>query len=198
MNPSETKAVAKILAGDSDLLRSRVEAFLKNGGGVRQLDALATEIASDKLCREWLQKGGRRMQASLLLMVAKLQGKEYMRDDSLIRAKLTARMFEQTGSFDFHAHLIEMATARNDKQFFVDLGRCLSREIKDSTLFDNRDRYVAEIVLFHPEMPVANALQELEKRGHHLTEASFKMRKMRLLKAKPLFDAVMAGMAGTV
>jgi hypothetical protein len=203
MKPSDIEALAKTLVSDSDVPPSRAAAFLRGGGDERELEALATEIALGKLWRQRFYKSDRRAQASLLLVVAMMQRKETSIPivwgtvgDSLIRAKLTARWFQQTGSFGLVAYLIELATARNDKQFFVDLGKCLSGEIKDSTLFDKRERDIAEIVLFNPQMSAKDAVRELQKRGHRrITEENFRMWKTRLLKAKPVFDAVMARIA---
>ena len=135
----------------------------------------------------------RRCMASFLLMATKLQDKEVLKNDSLMRAKLAAKVVEQEGSLDFSIWLVLLAIETNDKQFFVDFGKCLSGEIKDSTLFDNRARDIAEIVLFEPQMPVKDALRQLERRGHRgITEDNFRMWKMRLLKAKPKFDAAIA------
>jgi hypothetical protein len=120
----------------------------------------------------------------MLLMLSKLVNRKVLQDDSLIRAKLAARLVQQTGDLDFSVWLVLLAIKRNDKRFFIDFGKCLSGEIKDSTLFDKRDRDIAEIVLFEPEMSAKDAVRELERRGHRgITEDNFRMWKMRLLKA---------------
>jgi hypothetical protein len=135
----------------------------------------------------------RRAMASMLLMAAELQDKEVLRDHSLIRAKLAARMVKETGDLDFSFWLVLLAIETNDKRFFIDFGKCLSGEIKDPTLFDKRDRDIAEIVACNPEMSAKEAVRELEKRGHRgITEDNFRMWKMRLLKAKPFFDELIA------
>jgi len=86
-----------------------------------------------------------------------------------------------------------LAIETNDKRFFIDFGKCLSGEIKDTTLFDKRDCDLAEIVLFSPQMSAKDAVRELKRRGHRgITEENFRMWKMRLLKAKPKLDALMA------
>jgi hypothetical protein len=155
------------------------------------------ELLSALTNRNVLALNPRRARASFLLMVAKLQDKDVLKDDSLIRAKMAAKVAEQTGSFYSSLGLVLLAIVTNDKRFFVDFGKCLSGEIKDPTLFDNRDRDIAEIVLFNPRMSAKQAVLELEKRGHHgITEESFRMWKMRLLRAKPRFDAVMAAHVG--
>ena len=135
----------------------------------------------------------RRAMASMLLMAAELQDKEVLRDHSLIRAKLAARMVKETGDLDFSFWLVLLAIETNDKRFFIDFGKCLSGEIKDPTLFDKRDRDIAEIVACNPEMSAKEAVRELEKRGHRgITEDNFRRGKMRLLKAKPFFDELIA------
>jgi hypothetical protein len=135
--------------------------------------------------------------ASFLLMVAKLQDKDVLEDDSLIRAKTAAKVAEQTGSLYSSTGLVLLALATNDKRFFIDFGKCLSGDIKDSTLFDKRDVDIAQIVLFNPQMSAREATLELERRGHRgITEENFRMWKMRLLRAKPKFDAVMAAHVG--
>ena len=141
-----------------------------------------------------------------LLMLSKFVNRDVLQDDSLIRAKLAARLVQETGDLDFSIWLVLLAIERNDKRFFIDFGKCLSGEIKDSTLFDKRDRDIAEIVLFDPqfdtrnrdiakivlfdpEMSAKDAVRELERRGHRgITEDNFRMWKMRLLKVKRKFD----------
>jgi hypothetical protein len=140
-----------------------------------------------------LARNPRRALASLLLMVAKLQDRDVLKDDSLIRAKIAANTAKQTGSLCFALGQVLLAIELNDKRFFIDFGKCLSGEIKDPALFDNRDRDMAEIVLFNPRMSAKQAVLELEKRGHRgITEDNFRNWKMRLLRAKPKLDAVMA------
>ncbi len=140
-----------------------------------------------------LARKPRRGMATLLLMAAKLQDKEVLKDDSLIRAKLVAKLVEQTGSLYFAIWQVLLAIETNDKRFFIDFGKCLSGEIKDTTLFDKRDCDLAEIVLFSPQMSAKDAVRELKRRGHRgITEENFRMWKMRLLKAKPKLDALMA------
>jgi hypothetical protein len=130
----------------------------------------------------------RRTIASMLLMAAKLQDKEILKDDSLLRAKLAAKVVEATEDLAPALGQVLLAIKTNDKRFFIDFGKCLSGEIKDPTVFDKRDRDIAEIVVFHPQMSARDAVRELGKRGHRgITEDNFRMRKMRLLKAKAWF-----------
>jgi hypothetical protein len=137
----------------------------------------------------------RRSMVAMLLMVAKLQDKEVLKDDSLIRAKLVAKLVEQTGSLAVAIPLVLLAIETDDKRFFIDFGKCLSSDIKP-TLFDKRDRDIAEIVLFNPQMSAKRAVRELAVRGHRgITVENFRMWKMRLLKAKPKFNALIARIA---
>jgi hypothetical protein len=134
-----------------------------------------------------------RSMASLLLLFTKLQDKEMLKDDSLIRAKLAAKVVEQTGDLDFCLWFVLLAIETNDKTFFIDFGKCLSGKIKDSTLFDRRERDIAEIVLFNPDISAKDAIRELQKRGHRgMTEDNFRMWKMRLHKAKSALDTALA------
>jgi hypothetical protein len=160
----------------------------KVGNSVSLIFAEMMALMSDV----WI-RNPRRSQASLLLMFAKLHDKEILQGDSLIRAKLAAKVVQQTGSLDFCSWFVDLAIEVNDKQFFIDFGKCLSGEIKDSTLFDKRERDIAEVVLFNPKMSAKDAVRELQKRGHRrITEENFRMWKMRLLNAKRNFDAVIA------
>jgi hypothetical protein len=156
--------------------------------GIRQILANMVNVLGPFLVGD-----SRRTRARALLFAAKLQDKQVPRDGSLIRAKLAAKMVEQTGDLDFCMHFVLLAIEANDKQFFIDFGRCLSNEIKDTTLFDKRERDIAELVACNPNMSAREAVRELENRGHRgITEENFRMWKMRLLKAKPLFDEIIA------
>jgi hypothetical protein len=167
------------MSGLGDSSRNSIIRILKEG--LKTFGFLLSQDSSDTSVR-------------LLLMLAKLQGKEVLKDDSLIRARLAARLVRQTGSLEFAISLISLAIEANDKRFFIDFGKCLAgREIKDSSLFDKRERDIAELVLFHSEMTAKQAVEELQRRNHPgITEENFRMWKMRLLKAKPLFDEVIA------
>jgi len=137
---------------------------------------------------ELLTHNPRRTIATMLLMVAKLYNKQVLKDDSLLRAKLLAKLVRETGELAPALGHVLVAIEVNDKQFFIDFGRCLSGDIKDPTVFHKRERDIAEIVAFTPNMSAKQAVRELEKRGHRgITEENFRMWKMRLLKARPLF-----------
>jgi hypothetical protein len=91
--------------------------------------------------------------------------------------------------------VIGFQSLMKNKEFFIQLGKCLTGEI-DRQLVDQRDIDIAEIVLFHPQLSAADAVSELQRRGHRgITEENFRMWKMRLLKAKEEYDAVQADQA---
>jgi hypothetical protein len=115
-------------------------------------------------------------------------------------AKDAARAFEHPELFrssielvlDFHKH----CGISSAKQFFIDLGKCLSHGIRGTRgikpeLWDKLDVDVADIILSHdPPLSDKQAVHELQKRGHvlrgHLPalEVRFRQRKRRLI-----FDA---------
>ena len=91
--------------------------------------------------------------------------------------------------------VIGFQSLMKNKEFFVQLGKCLTGEI-DRQLVDKRDIDIGEIVLFHPELSAGDAVSELQRRGHRvITEENFRMWKMRLRKAKEEYDAVQADAA---
>jgi len=135
----------------------------------------------------------KRMMAKTLLMLAKLGDKQVLKDDSLIRAKLAAKVVQSSGELATAIGPVLLALETNDKEFFIDFGNCLSGKIKDSTLMDRREHDIADIVLFHPQLSARDAVHELHKRGHTtMTEDNFRMWKMRLLRARPKFDKVIS------
>jgi hypothetical protein len=179
--------------GEKDVMAKKILAKWKctfgEGGVTKILEATSDEFVFA------MAQDPRGMMSSLLLMLAKLMDKEMLKDDSLIRAKLAAKAVEQTGSLRSCFWLMQLAIEAEDKRFFIDFGKCLLGEIKDSTLFDRRDRDIAELLIFEPKMSAKEAVRELERRGHvGTTEENFRMRKMRLLKAKPALNAVIKGM----
>ena len=120
--------------------------------------------------------------AAAILILLKLCSREVLPSDSLTQAKL-ATIVQGTGSLSLAMGLVDAAAELNDKQFFIDFGKCLSGKIKNTALFGKHDRGIAEIVFFHPRMSAKAAVRELVKRGHYdVTEDNFRMRKMRLLK----------------
>jgi hypothetical protein len=115
-------------------------------------------------------------------------------------AKEAAVAFERPTSFrmwiemllDFHEH----GGMSSAKQFFIDLGKCLSHGIRGTRgikpeLWDKLDLDIADIILSHdPPISDKDAVHELQNRGHMLRghlpalEVRFRQRKHRLL-----FDA---------
>jgi hypothetical protein len=130
--------------------------------------------------------------ASLLLLLWKKKSNEGdMAKESLTKAKLAAACFNATKSLQWCWPDVWIATQENDKQFFIDFGKCLSDDIS-AELFSKYDRDVAEIVLQldeHPGMPIAAGVRELHKRGHtRMTEDNLRNWKKKLLRVKPEFD----------
>src|SRR5438067_1772588 len=82
---------------------------------------------------ELLIHNPRRTIATMLLMAAKLYDKRVLKDDSLLRAKLLAKLVRETGELAPALGHVLLAMEINDKQFFIDFGRCLSGDIKDPT-----------------------------------------------------------------
>src|SRR5262249_16759451 len=108
------------------------------------------------------------LEASLLLLLWKKKSNEGdTAKKSLAKAKLAAASFNATKSLQWCLPDVWIAIQQNDKQFFIDFGRCLSGEIS-AELFSKYDRDVAEIVLQLAEtgMPTSAGVRELHKRGH--------------------------------
>jgi hypothetical protein len=104
------------------------------------------------------------------------------------QAKYAAQLFTRPNPEHFK-EAIRLAAEVMHKQFFIDLGKCLSGDI-DPELWDKRDIDIAEIVLSNPRISAKNAVRELEKRNHHgITEENFRNWKSKLLKAKREYDA---------
>jgi hypothetical protein len=132
--------------------------------------------------------------ASLLLLLWKKKSAEGdVRKESLTRAKLAATMFNSTKSLELCLHLIMLAVRDNDKQFFIDFGKCLSDEVSPE-LFSKYERDVAEIVLQLDEncgMLTSEGVRKLHKRGHTgMTEENLRNWKSKLLQVKPEFDEI--------
>jgi len=71
---------------------------------------------------------------------------------------------------------------KGNRQFFIDLGKCLSGEI-DSTLYEKSDYDLADIVGRNPSISASEAVREMMKRGHpKMTEETLRMRKYRLMR----------------
>jgi hypothetical protein len=124
--------------------------------------------------------------AELLLVLAALDSK-----NPAPLAKWAASHFKRTGRLKSCLSLIVLALHKNDKQFFIDFGKCLAGEMSNE-LFSKKERDVAEIVIQlaeNPGMPIRAGVRELHNRGHtRMTEANLRNQKMRLLKAAPKFN----------
>jgi hypothetical protein len=94
--------------------------------------------------------------------------------ESRVIAKLAAQDLK-----GYRWHILQAAN-NNDKQFLIDLGRCLTGEL--STDFHDRLDYdVADICCQNRSVTSKQAVQELGKRGHkNVSEEAFRMRKARL------------------
>jgi hypothetical protein len=163
-------------------------------------------VKDEKLPREFKEAFSRHYQVLLFLSWLKVtSGPKPRKDGSwnwLGHAKYAAWLLLDSPArsdpeqfFQELDRVIGFQALRKNKEFFVQLGKCLTGEI-DRQLVDERDIAIAEIVLFHPQLSAANAVAELQKRGHGtITEDNFRMWKMRLLKAKEEYDAVRADQA---
>jgi hypothetical protein len=96
-----------------------------------------------------------------------------------------SRIFAKFASQDLKAHkgVILSAANRNDKRFFIDLGRCLSGEM-DSRVYDKMDQHVALILACNPSIPAKDGVRVLEESGcPRITEDNFRVRKQRVKDA---------------
>jgi hypothetical protein len=74
---------------------------------------------------------------------------------------------------------IRLAAATGQRQFFMDLGRCLSRDMKSG--FDKLDADIAAILSHNPSVKAKDAVRELARLNHpHISEENFRVRKKRL------------------
>ena len=164
-------------------------------------DRLRWEITSDDV-----ETFGRRFETLLFLSWLKVtSGPKQRKDGSwnwLGHAKYAAwLLLDSPASQNLEQfkqeimRVIGFQSLMKNKEFFIQLGKCLTGEL-DHQLVDERDIDIAEIVLFHPRLSAANAVSELQRRGHRgITEENFRMWKMRLLKGKEEYDAVQADRA---
>jgi hypothetical protein len=93
------------------------------------------------------------------------------------------------------AYLLQ-AAENNDREFFIDLGKCLSGEI-DCTLFDSMDLYIAGLVTRYPSIAAKDAVDQLTRVGFpRITEDNFRVRKHRLKGNVPtVHDDTLHGLA---
>jgi hypothetical protein len=81
--------------------------------------------------------------------------------------------------------LVSEAAKKEDKLFFITLGKCLSGEIKEDC--DQLNFYVAWVICKNPSIAAKDAVCELKKHGGWtLTEDNFRVIKKRLGLSKPM------------
>ena len=103
-----------------------------------------------------------------------LTRKKHLRESSRLVAKLVAH--DLKGRSD----VIAQAAKSSDKQFFIELGKCLSGEIA-AEYYDRMDFDIAKIVCANPSVKAGDAIRELQRLGHPcISEDNFRMRKKRL------------------
>jgi hypothetical protein len=74
---------------------------------------------------------------------------------------------------------IRLAAETDQRQFFIDLGKCLSRDMKSG--YDKLDADIAAILSDNPSIKAKDAIRELVRLNHPLiSEENFRMRKKRL------------------
>jgi hypothetical protein len=112
--------------------------------------------------------------ARFAIMLSKLWGKDYDQARSKLKAKMAAQFFELWGASD-------QVTLMGNRQFFIDLGKCLSGGMK-TEVYSRLERDIAELVFSRPHLSAREAVRELSKRNHQITEEHFRVEKMRLLK----------------
>jgi hypothetical protein len=109
-------------------------------------------------------------------------------------AKSAAQSFKRCKDVEVFTSLIEVVLSTKSKQllkqFFIDLGKCLSGEIHCEQ-WDTLDLEVADIILEDRSISAKSAVRELEHRGfHNVTEDLFRMRKKRLGLSKAMRSRV--------
>ena len=107
----------------------------------------------------------------------------YTASGNLMRAKLRQGMpvGAKIAAHDLKAHssIILDAAQRNDKKFFIELGKCLSGRSKPEwTSAMSRD--VASIFVVKPDIPAKEGVRLLRELGWTMTEDDFRMWKKRL------------------
>ncbi len=114
--------------------------------------------------------------APMKAKAALLQAKIYPsleQDPAFVLAKFAANNLKF-----FHKRIHE-AAKKNDKRFFIHLGRFLSGQ-NNAELFDPIDLAVTELVCSDPLIKAPEAVRKLEMRGWKMTEEAFRMRKQRV------------------
>jgi hypothetical protein len=113
--------------------------------------------------------------AHFAVMLSKLWGKDIQQVGSLLRAKLAAQFFEFWDAS-------EQVTLKGNRQFFIDLGKCLSPGGMKAQIYSKLENDIAELVFCKPHLSAREAVRELAKRHHQVTEDHWRMEKMRLLR----------------
>jgi len=109
---------------------------------------------------------------ALLLMWSKL-APGILRGDPLGAAKLAANDLRHAAD-----RIYEEARHGNER-FFIELGKCLSGEIKRD-LVDAIDKQMLRILSINPSMSAKEAVRRLALKGYQITEENFRVRKQRL------------------
>jgi hypothetical protein len=99
-----------------------------------------------------------------------------LRGDLLGVAKLAAQGLKAS------ADRIYEQARRGNKRFFIDLGKCLSGEIKRD-LVDAIDDEILRILSISPSISAKEAVRKLSAKGWQITEENFRVRKQRLKAA---------------
>ena len=132
------------------------------------------EAARAVKCIRNVFKQKTRTPAKSLLFWAKFY--KQLQVDSRVAAKNCARNLKATWIS------IAREAQKGNRQFFIDLGKCLSGEI-DSTLYEKSDYDLADIVGRNTSISAGEGVREMIKRGHRdVTEDTFRMRKHRLMR----------------
>jgi hypothetical protein len=118
---------------------------------------------------------GVRFNQARSLLWAKIAPSE-IRDDSLAAAKLAARNLKNS------ADRVRMEAERENRRFFIDLGKCLSGEIKPEP-FSDMDSEIVRILSINPSITAKDAVCELAKKNWHISEDHFRVIKQRLKRA---------------
>jgi hypothetical protein len=110
-------------------------------------------------------------------LAAILSAKKDARNACRFLAKLVANDLNGMSS------VVAQAAERRDKQFFIELGKCLSRQT-NIEYYDQLDFAIATLVCANPSIKAKDAVRELQKRGWPISrkdaESVFRMRKKRL------------------
>jgi hypothetical protein len=95
--------------------------------------------------------------------------------------RLDWRRIAKLAAHDLKAYEAEirLAAATGQRQFFIDLAKCLSREMKSG--FDKLDADIAAILSHNPSIKAKDAIRELLRLNHpRISEENFRVRKKRL------------------